>query len=53
VDVEAVLRAMELDKKVRGQAVRWVLLAGLGEVLIRHDVPPEMARTVIEEIIAA
>jgi 3-dehydroquinate synthase len=53
VDVEAVLRAMELDKKVRGQAVRWVLLTGLGEVLIRHDVPPEMARKVIEELIAA
>jgi len=35
VDPEAVLRAIELDKKVQKKAVRWVLLEGIGKAVIR------------------
>ena len=40
VGLEEVLRAMEMDKKVKGKAVRWVLLTGIGQSVIRDDVPP-------------
>ena len=52
VDLPSVLKAMELDKKVRGKAVRWVLLAGIGQPVIRDDVPREQAVKVLEELLA-
>jgi shikimate kinase/3-dehydroquinate synthase len=51
VDLTSVLRAMELDKKVRGRAVRWVLLAGIGQPVIRDDVPPEQVVKVLEGLL--
>jgi 3-dehydroquinate synthetase len=51
VELENVLQAMELDKKVRGEKARWVLLAGVGQPVIREDVPAEMAVSVIEELL--
>ncbi len=50
VDVNAVLRAIELDKKVRMKEVRWVLLSRIGETEIRSDVPPDMVRDVLEKL---
>jgi len=44
IDVERVLAATELDKKVRGQAVRWVLLEGFGRTVVRDDVPEDVVR---------
>ncbi|MDP2948199.1 MAG: 3-dehydroquinate synthase family protein, partial [Chloroflexota bacterium] len=48
VDSQKVLTAMALDKKVKGGAVRWVLLEGIGRTVIRDDVPP----TLVEEVVA-
>ena len=50
VDLSRLLKAMELDKKVSGQAVRWVLLEGIGKTVIRDDVPGEEVVRVIEEL---
>jgi 3-dehydroquinate synthetase len=49
-DAPSVTRAMELDKKVREKAVRWVLLEGIGQPLLRDDVAPEHVLGVIEEL---
>jgi 3-dehydroquinate synthetase len=46
-----VLAAMELDKKVRGKAIRWVLLEDIGRVVIRSDVPTKDALTAIRQVI--
>jgi len=52
VDLTSVLKAMELDKKVRGKAVRWVLLAGIGQPVIRDDVPRGQVVKVLQELLA-
>ncbi len=51
VGLEAVLRAMEMDKKVKGKAVRWVLLTGIGQSVIRDDVPSEMVLEVVQGLL--
>jgi shikimate kinase/3-dehydroquinate synthase len=51
VELEDVLQAMELDKKVRGEKVRWVLIAGIGQPVIRDDVPAEVAVSVIQKLL--
>ncbi len=51
VDIGKVLQAMELDKKVRGERVRWVLLADIGQPVIRDDVPNEVVESVIRELL--
>ena len=48
LDREKVKEAILLDKKVQRQAVRWVLLEGIGRPVIRDDVPA----TVVENAIA-
>jgi len=53
VDSAKVLSAMALDKKVKGGAIRWVLLEGIGRPVIRHDVPPELAEEVVRELLSA
>ncbi len=50
VDVNAVMRAIELDKKVRMKEVRWVLLSQIGQAEIRNDVPPDMVQNVVEKL---
>jgi 3-dehydroquinate synthase len=51
VDIERILRAMELDKKTGEEKVHWVLLAGVGQPVIRDDVPREVAVGVIRELL--
>jgi len=51
VDVTAVLRAMELDKKVKGKEIRWVLLDDIGKGTVKKDVPREVVSTVIESLL--
>jgi 3-dehydroquinate synthetase len=46
-----VLAAMELDKKVKGRAIRWVLLKDLGQAVIRSDVPRDEVLEVLKEVI--
>jgi 3-dehydroquinate synthase len=50
VSVGKTLQAMELDKKVRGKKVRWVLLAGIGQVEVRDDIPDEVVESAIREL---
>jgi len=52
VDLTTVLKAMELDKKVREKAMRWVLLSGIGQPVIRDDVPRELVVKVLEGLLA-
>jgi shikimate kinase / 3-dehydroquinate synthase len=52
VDVFRVLDAMELDKKARGGAVRWVLLKGVGSPVIRDDIAEESVREVLRKLLA-
>lgn len=51
VDRAGVVKAMELDKKVRERAVRWVLLEDIGQPIFRDDVPLEEVVGVLEELI--
>jgi 3-dehydroquinate synthase len=46
-----VLAAMELDKKVRGKAIQWVLLEDMGKVVIRSDVPEKEVLRVLQEVV--
>ena len=41
LDLNKISRAMELDKKVKGKAIRWVLLQDIGRTIIRSDVPQQ------------
>jgi 3-dehydroquinate synthetase len=52
-DQEATMKAIELDKKVQKKAVRWVLLERIGEAVVRGDVPPDLVRSAIEELVGA
>ncbi len=51
VKVDDVLAAMELDKKVRAGAVRWVLLEGIGRPVVRNDVPVAVVAGVLEQLL--
>jgi 3-dehydroquinate synthetase len=42
---------MELDKKVRGKSIRWVLLKDVGQAVIRTDVTLEDIEAVLREVI--
>ncbi|MFC1999035.1 3-dehydroquinate synthase [Chloroflexota bacterium] len=50
IDSSKVLEAIELDKKVKGKKVRWVLLEDIGSTVIRDDVPQDLASEVIGEL---
>ena len=43
-------RAMELDKKTKEKAIRWVLLQDIGKVVIRSDVPQQDVLDVLREL---
>ncbi|UCH50909.1 MAG: 3-dehydroquinate synthase [Chloroflexota bacterium] len=51
VPLTDVLAAMELDKKVRGKAIRWVLLEDIGKAVIRSDIPKKEVLNVLKGII--
>jgi 3-dehydroquinate synthetase len=51
VDIERLLQAMELDKKVRGKRTRWVLLTGIGQPVVRDDVHREVSVGVIKKLL--
>jgi 3-dehydroquinate synthase len=51
VGVDALVAAISLDKKVVGKSVRWVLLSGAGRPALRTDVPAELTREVLEEML--
>jgi len=53
VELDGVVKAMDLDKKVRNKAIRWVLLADIGKAVIRNDVSPDQASKALEYVLAS
>jgi shikimate kinase/3-dehydroquinate synthase len=51
VPLERALAALAVDKKVRTRRNRWVLLADVGQPVIRDDVPPMLAEQVLREVV--
>ncbi len=51
VDTGRLLQSMELDKKVRRKRVRWVLLRGIGQPVVRDDVQNEVAVSAIHKLL--
>ena len=47
----AITTAMEVDKKVKGKAIRWVLLEDIGRAVIRSDVPRGDVLAVLRELV--
>jgi len=43
---------MALDKKIADGTQRWVLLKDIGRAVIRSDVPPELVREVLQEVLS-
>jgi len=50
LDLTEITKAMELDKKVKEKAIRWVLLQDIGKVIIRNDVPQQDVLSVLREL---
>jgi 3-dehydroquinate synthase len=50
VSVAGITEAMELDKKMKGKAIRWVLLEDIGKAVIRSDVPQADMLAVLREL---
>ncbi len=48
--ISDVNKAMELDKKIRAKAIRWVLLQDIGRTTIRSDVPQKDVLAVLQEL---
>lgn len=51
ISLDDVLAAMELDKKVRNKAIRWVLLEDIGKVVICTDVSNSDVLNILKEVI--
>jgi shikimate kinase/3-dehydroquinate synthase len=50
LSIAGITKAMELDKKVRGKAIHWVLLQDIGKAMIHSDVPQEDVLAVLQEL---
>jgi len=50
LSIGGINRAMELDKKVKERAIRWVLLQDIGKVVIRSEVPQEDVSAILQEL---
>jgi shikimate kinase/3-dehydroquinate synthase len=53
LDSTEITRVMELDKKVKGKAIRWVLLQDIGQAIIGSDVPRQDVLAVLQELTEA
>jgi 3-dehydroquinate synthase len=51
LELNEVLAAMELDKKTRDKAIRWVLLEDIGKVMVKGTVPREQVIRTLQEVI--
>ncbi len=51
VAVDEVVAALGYDKKVQAGRLRWVLLRALGDPQVTADVPPDLARQVIQKLL--
>ena len=52
LNVDRVLEAMTLDKKVTDGTITWVLLEGAGQAVLRSDVPEDIVRDVVTEMLS-
>jgi 3-dehydroquinate synthase len=52
IDIDAVLAATRRDKKVAAGRLRWVLLEDIGRPVLRDDVPDELVRSVLGDLLA-
>jgi 3-dehydroquinate synthase len=52
IDVDAVVAATALDKKVAAKRVRWVLLEDFGRPVLRDDVPDDVVRAAAAHVLA-
>ncbi len=52
IDEDAVLNALGYDKKVHAGRLRWVLLKGAGNPVVTADVPQEIVRAVVHDLLA-
>ena len=50
LNVTEITRAMEVDKKTKGKAIRWVLLHDIGRTEIRNNVPRQDVLAVLREL---
>jgi len=50
LSVARITTAMELDKKVKGKAIRWVLLEDIGKAVVCSDVPRREVAAVLKEL---
>jgi len=50
LNLTEITRAMELDKKTKEKAIRWVLLQDIGKVVIRADVSQKEVLAVLREL---
>jgi shikimate kinase/3-dehydroquinate synthase len=50
LDLTEITRAMELDKKTKEKAIRWVLLQDIGKTVIRSDVPQRDVLAVLQKL---
>lgn len=46
-----ILAAMELDKKTRDKAIRWVLLEDIGRAMVKDNVPREEVAKTLQDVI--
>lgn len=53
VTADQLIAATKSDKKTRGGTIRWVLLEGPGKAVTRRDVPEEVVRDAVEEVISS
>ena len=51
LDVDAVIEAMAYDKKVASNTIRWILLEAVGKPVIRDDVPMDVVRNVLFDLL--
>ena len=51
VSLGRLTKAMELDKKTKGSAIRWVLLQDIGKAVIRSDVHEEDVLVILRELV--
>ena len=50
IDPDVILDKMTRDKKTEAGSLRWVLLEGVGQSVVRRDVPPDLVRETVREL---
>ncbi len=51
LDRAGIMASISLDKKVIAKTVRWVLLEGIGEPVLRDDVPADVVERALDEVL--